>query len=77
MNPFNQSNFIRPELKQAYNVMSRSNNPMQMLMNMAQTNPSLQPVVQALQSGANPEQIFYQMCSSRGIDPQTILSQLK
>lgn len=73
MNPFNMSNQINPELKQLYN----SKNPMEMIMKLSQSNPSLQPVVQALQSGANPQQLFYQLCSSRGVNPHDILNQLK
>lgn len=74
MNPFNMSSQINPELKQAYKSVT---NPMQTIMNMARNNPSMQPIVQALQSGQDPQQLFYQLCSSRGINPQDILNQLK
>lgn len=74
MNPFNT---ISPEIKQLYKTVSQTNNPMDAIMKLAQNNPNLQPIVQMLQNGANPEQLFYQMCSSRGVNPRDILNQLK
>lgn len=52
-------------------------NPSAILRQAAQNNPSLQPIVQALNQGTNPQQLFYNLCQQRGIDPTTILNQLK
>lgn len=77
MNPFNQSNAINPNFKSVYEALTKSSNPMQVLSSLAYANPSLQPIVNALNSGQNPQDLFYQLCSSRGVNPQDILNQLK
>lgn len=46
-------------------------NPMQMMMQMVGQNPQIQPAMQLVQ-GKSPqqlEQVFYNLCKSRGIDP--------
>lgn len=53
--------------------MLRGQNPMQALSQMAMSNPSVQPIVQALNQGANPQQVFYSLCQQRGINPQEFL----
>ena len=58
--------------------MCLNNNPyMQMIMEQfVKTNPQAQRVSDMLKNGANPKELFYKMCKERGIDPNTILSQL-
>lgn len=52
-------------------------NPNVLLRQMAQNNPQLQSIVQALDQGANPQQLFYNLCQQKGVEPNTILNQLK
>lgn len=52
-------------------------NPTMLIRQMAQSNPQLQPIVQALDQGADPQQLFYKLCQQKGVDPSTILNQMK
>lgn len=52
-------------------------NPMVMLQNMAMNNPQARQILQLLQNGQNPQQLFYQLCKERGIDPQQFLNNLQ
>ena len=65
------------EIRNAYNVFKTSQNPMQTFMRMAQKNPSLQPIMQMLNRGVNPQKIFLDMCKERGINPQEFLNQFR
>lgn len=64
---------INPQLKQLYNLMKSGGNPMQIL---GQT-PKGREIIQMLQNGMNPQQLFYQECQKQGINPDDILNQLK
>lgn len=61
------------QLGQLYNVFMRSNNPMSILQNMAINNPQLTPILNALKQGANPEQIFRQLATQNGINPDEFI----
>lgn len=82
-NPFNALNPGNPmnankmgNLRNMYQSLVNSRNPMALFQQMAYRNPSLQPIAQALGNGANPQQIFNNLCSQRGIDPQEFLRQI-
>lgn len=82
-NPFNIMNPMSVEnntgiqqLKQAYQIFSQSKNPFQAFQMMASRNPQLQPIMQMLQNGGNPQQIFNSICQQRGINPQEFLKQI-
>ena len=68
------------KIRQAMKAVQFAQNPQlalqQMLQNAIQQNPE---VAQALQlcKGQNPEQVFYNLCKQKGVDPETILSQLR
>lgn len=64
-------------MKQIVDLYKKGGNPASLIQQMAQNNPQFQPIAQALQNGANPQQLFYNLCQQKGIDPNTILSQLK
>lgn len=68
----NNPNF--QDLRNAYSVFSKSRNPMEVFTNMAMQNPQLQPVLNLIRSGGNPQQIFMNMCKERGINPQEFLN---
>ena len=44
---------------------------------MLQKNPQLKQIINMVKNGANPKQMFFEMAKQKGIDPSTILSQLK
>ena len=81
-NPFSVLNPANPmrgydfnALREMMNSM-RNGNPMQMLSRMAMQNPRVQPIVQALQGGANPQQLFNSLCQQRGINPHEFMRNL-
>lgn len=80
MNPIFQATQVKPmvnQISQMYKTFNSMGNPMMAMQQMAMKNPQLQPVVQMLQHGANPEMIFKQMCQQRNIDPDYAISQIK
>lgn len=72
-NPLLQPNMN--QMKELYNAM-RSGNSMQIFQKMAQNNPNMQPILNMLNSGANPQQLFYQMCKQRGINPEEFIKNI-
>lgn len=61
---------------QLYGMFRNAQNPQAMLNQLAQSNPQMAQVMQIC-NGRNPQQVFYEMCQQRGVDPNTILSQFK
>lgn len=72
-NPLLQNN--NNQLKEIYKAM-QNGNPMQVLQNLARNNPNMQPILNMLNSGANPQQLFYQMCKQRGINPEEFIKNI-
>lgn len=66
---------INPQIKQMMGLL-RAGNPNMILQQLIQNNPQLSNIAQMCQ-GKNPQQVFYSLCQQRGIDPNTILSQLQ
>lgn len=64
------------QLKQMMNMLNGAQNPQAVLQQVAQQNPQLAQVMQMC-NGKNPQQVFYQMCQQRGINPDEILNALK
>lgn len=80
MNPFNTLNPNNPynvnsmaNIRNAYQMLTQSRNPMQVLQQLARQNPGLQPAINMLQQGMSPEQVFNTMCQQKGINPQEFL----
>ena len=73
-NPFNQPNIS--QFQQLYYTLTHSSNPMQIFENMAKNNPNLKPVMDILNKRTNPQQLYYEMCKQRGIDPQQFLKSI-
>ena len=63
-------------IKQMMNAFKAMSNPQQALMQMAHQNQQLKSVMQML-NGRNPKYVFMEECQKRGIDPNTIINQLK
>lgn len=64
------------QAKQAMNMLKAVNNPQQALMQVAQQNPQLNSIMQMI-GGRNPQEVFYEECKKKGVNPEDILSQLR
>ena len=65
-------------LQQIINMVSHSNNPMQLMQTMAQSNPQLQSILNLIQTNQkSPKDLFFEMAQQRGVDPQQILQMLQ
>ncbi len=58
-----------------YRAYKAAKNPALALQEMMSGSPALTQLQQLKNSGANMQQMFYSMCQSKGVDPQSILSQ--
>ena len=63
-------------IRQTYQLLKNRGNPMALMQNMAQSNPQLKPIVQAINGGTSPQQIFNNMCKQRGIDPNEFIKNI-
>lgn len=64
-------------IKQVYNMLQNSTNPMALLNQMAQTNPQLAQVVNLIKNNnGNYEQTFRNMCKQRGINADEFIRNL-
>lgn len=64
------------QVKQMMNMLGAVKNPQAALMQAAKQNPALGSVMQMCQ-GRNPKDVFYEQCQQHGVDPETVLSQLR
>lgn len=60
-------------ISQMWNMYKTAQNPQAVLNNVIAQNPMLKQIV----GNGNPKETFYAMCSQRGVDPDSILSQLE
>lgn len=63
-------------LKNAMDMMRNAANPQAVLQQVAQKDPQIAQIMQLVQ-GRNPQEVFYAMCQQRGIDPESVLNQLR
>lgn len=78
MNPLG-NNGTRGNLAPIKNMMQMLNgvqNPQAALQMLAQKNPQMAQVMN-LVGGRNPQEVFYELCKQRGVNPDDILNQLK
>lgn len=55
-----------------------TSNPAQLLNQLAASNPALRDIINLLNSsGKDPKTLFYEMAAQKGVDPESILSQLR
>lgn len=52
-------------------------NPYSMLLEIAKSNPQMQPIVEQLQQGINPEQVFRALCKQRNINADEFVQNLQ
>lgn len=64
------------QIKQMMNTLRGTQNPQAILQQVAQQNPQMAQIMQMCQ-GKNPQDVFYQMCNQRGINPNDILNALR
>lgn len=62
-------------VKQAIGMAQAMSNPNAMVQQLLNQNPQVQQLIQ--QHGGDPRQAFYATCQQMGVDPESILSQLK
>ena len=59
-------------------MLKNSKNPQALLQTMAKQNPQVRQIMELVnQNGGNPKQAFYNLAKQRGVDPESILSQLR
>lgn len=71
--PLNNINQVRSMM----NAVRGCGNPMGMLNMLAQKNPNVKQAMDVAQKFASPQQAFYSEAQRMGIDPNSILNQLK
>ena len=82
-NLYNQLNQKNPQLQnngiqQLVQMIKNTNNPQQLLNNMAKQNPQLSQIIQTLNtSNITPKQMFMNLASQKGINPNEIIAMLK
>lgn len=66
------------QLKAMMNTIKGAQNPMNMIDSLAQNNPVMKNVSDAIKSAnGNPKDAFYQMAKQKGVDPNQILNMMK
>lgn len=61
-----------------FHSVKNSQDPNSMIQSLMQNNPQMQQVMQVInQHGGNAKEAFYSMAQQKGVDPNTILNQLK
>lgn len=69
---------IPPQIKQTIQMLRSANNPQAILNQLIQTNPNVREVMNLIkQYGNDPERAFYALAEQKGINPQSVLEQLK
>ncbi len=77
LNPTNTMNTNNmASIRNAYQMLTQTNNPMQVFQQMAMRNPQLQPVMSMLNQGMQPQQVFNTLCQQRGINPNEFLKSI-
>lgn len=64
------------KLKNMVSLFKGAKDPQALVMQMASQNPQMKTILDMVKGG-NPEQIFYDVCKQRNVDPSDILSIMK
>lgn len=77
-NPFKQNMPVGnlSQFKNMLNMLNAAQNPQAALNMLAQKNPQVAQVMNII-GGRNPQQVFYELCREKGVNPDDILNQLK
>ena len=66
------------QIKNMMQMVRSAGNPQAMLSQMMQNNPQMREVMSLVQQyGGDPQKAFYAIAQQKGIDPESILSQLR
>ena len=77
-NTNNQRNLVSNSLFAVFNQIRNSPNPNQAMQQLLNSNPQYQGIMEYInQNGGNAKSAFYNMAAQRGVDPNSILSQLR
>ena len=69
---------IPPQIKQMFQMIRSSSNPQAMISQLMQTNPQMKQAMDIIKaSGNDPKRAFFALAEQKGINPQSILDQLK
>ena len=64
--------------KSIFSMLNGSSNPYQLLMNMAAKNPMIKNIMDSAdKSGKSYQDMFYELAKQKGVDPNSIINQLK
>lgn len=50
--------------------------PMQLLILMSKNDPQVAKIVDSISKGTSPQQVFYDLCKSKGVNPKDVINQL-
>lgn len=77
-NPFKQSAPVGnlAPIKNMIAILNSAQNPQAVLQMLAQKNPQMAQVMQ-LVGGRNPQEVFYELCRQKDVNPDDILNQLR
>ena len=77
VNQMMQTMFSKNPIMQMYKTVMFAQNKNQAISNLAQQNPQVQQVLNFInQNGGNAQQLYYNACQQRNIDPNIIINQL-
>ena len=75
---YNQLNKNQLSQNNMINILKNVKNPQQLIMNMANSNPQVASVLKEVQAnGGNAKDLFYRKAKEMGIDPNSILNNLR
>ena len=75
---YNQLNKNQLSQNNMINMLKNVKNPQQLIMNMANSNPQVATVLKEVQAnGGNAKDLFYRKAKEMGIDPNSILNNLR
>ena len=69
---------VSPQIRQMMQMVRSASNPGAMITQLMQNNPQMRQVMDLVKaSGNDPKAAFYRLAEQKGIDPNSILEQLK
>ena len=75
---YNQLNKNQLSQNNMINMLKNVKNPQQLIMNMANSNPQVASVLKEVQAnGGNAKDLFYRKAKEMGVDPNSILNNLR
>lgn len=74
--PNNIPNQQLNDLRSMYQLFKSKGNPMMVFNQLTQNNPQMKQILELVRQGHNPQELFYNLCNQRGINPQTLINQI-